>query len=209
MLRAFEAFLKSRCREGIFSETQLPRVRSSWLLGEYPKPDDPGHVTIYKKGDERKGGDAMSIFPTKKVLVALDGSEESTLAAKTAADIAEKTGSELHVVHVRNAPMYIDPSTERVRRLADVEEAVRREAQEFLDSQVKQIQDAGGTVARAHIRLGTPVAEIVNLADGIEAGLIVMGSRGMGGIRRLLLGSVSDGVVRHAHCPVQVVRKVK
>ncbi len=149
----------------------------------------------------------MSIFPTK-VLVALDGSEESTLAAKTAAELAEKTGSELHVVHVRTAPMYIDPSTERVRRLADVE-AVRREAQEFLDSQVQQIQDAGGTVARAHIRLGTPVAEIVNLADAIEAGLIVMGSRGMGGIRRLLLGSVSDGVIRHAHCPVQVVRKVK
>ena len=48
--------------------------------------------------------------------------------------------------------------------------------------------------------------EIVALAEEIEAGLIVMGSRGQGGIRRALMGSVSDAVVRHAHCPVLVVR---
>jgi nucleotide-binding universal stress UspA family protein len=48
--------------------------------------------------------------------------------------------------------------------------------------------------------------EIVALAEHMEAGLIVMGSRGQGGIRRALIGSVSDAVVRHAHCPVLVVR---
>jgi nucleotide-binding universal stress UspA family protein len=145
----------------------------------------------------------MSIFPTK-VLAALDGSEEASLAARTAADIAEKTGSELHLVHVRRVPAYIDPSIGRERHLANVTESVRKE---FLDAQVEQIQDAGGTVARAHVRLGPPVEEIVGLADEIEAGLVVMGSRGMGGLRRLLLGSVSDGVSRHAHCTVMIVRK--
>jgi hypothetical protein len=45
------------------------------------------------------------------------------------------------------------------------------------------------------------VPEIVALAEEIGAGLIVMGSRGLGGIRRALMGSVSDSVVRHAHCP--------
>jgi nucleotide-binding universal stress UspA family protein len=49
--------------------------------------------------------------------------------------------------------------------------------------------------------------EIVGLAEEIGAGLIVMGSRGLGGIRRALMGSVSDLVVRHAHCPVLVVRE--
>jgi nucleotide-binding universal stress UspA family protein len=44
------------------------------------------------------------------------------------------------------------------------------------------------------------------LAEEIGAGLIVIGSRGRGGIRRALMGSVSDSVVRHAHCPVMVVR---
>ena len=149
----------------------------------------------------------MSILPTK-ILVATDGSEEATLAASTAADIAQKTESELHVVHVRGMSVYIDPSTETTRVVhGAAEETARREAQETLDAQVEQIEAAGGKVAQTYVRLGRPVEEIVILADEIDAGLVVVGSRGLGGIRRLLLGSVSDGVVRHAHCPVLVVRK--
>jgi nucleotide-binding universal stress UspA family protein len=55
--------------------------------------------------------------------------------------------------------------------------------------------------------MGDTAREIVHLAEDIEAGLVVMGSRGRGGIRRTLMGSVSDSVVRHAHCPVLVVRE--
>jgi nucleotide-binding universal stress UspA family protein len=55
--------------------------------------------------------------------------------------------------------------------------------------------------------MGDAAMEIVHLAEDIEAGLVVMGSRGRGGIRRALMGSVSDSVVRHAHCPVLVVRE--
>ena len=62
-------------------------------------------------------------------------------------------------------------------------------------------------MAQAHLRVGRPEAEITALAEEIGAGLIVVGSRDLGGIRRSLLGSVSDSVVRHAHCPVFVVRK--
>jgi nucleotide-binding universal stress UspA family protein len=50
---------------------------------------------------------------------------------------------------------------------------------------------------------------IVDLAEELEIGLIVMGSRGLGGARRALMGSVSNSLVRHAHCPVMVVRKEK
>jgi nucleotide-binding universal stress UspA family protein len=135
--------------------------------------------------------------------------EEATLAAKTAADIAQKTDSELHIVHARPVPVYIDPATDRVRDVRGAEETVKGEAQQLLDTQVEQIKAAGGTVAEAHVRLGRPPQEIVNLADKIDAGLIVVGSRGLGGITRALMGSVSDAVVRHAHCPVLVVRKEK
>lgn len=149
----------------------------------------------------------MSILPTK-ILLATDGSEEATLAARTAADIAQKTDSELHVVHVKGASVYIDPSTERARVLhGAAEETAKREAQEMLDAQVEQIEAAGGKVAQTYVRLGRPAEEIIILADEIDAGLLVVGSRGLGGIRRLLLGSVSDSLVRHAHCPVLVVRK--
>ena len=55
--------------------------------------------------------------------------------------------------------------------------------------------------------MGEAAAEIVDLAEELGAGLVVVGSRGLGGIRRALMGSVSDSVVRHAHCPVLVVRR--
>jgi len=65
------------------------------------------------------------------------------------------------------------------------------------------------TLAQAHLVEGGVPQEIVGLAEEIGAGLIVMGSKGGGGIRRALMGSVSDSVVRHAHCPVMVVRPEK
>jgi nucleotide-binding universal stress UspA family protein len=64
-------------------------------------------------------------------------------------------------------------------------------------------------VAGAHLRMGEVALEIVALAEELQADLIVMGSRGLGGVRRALMGSVSDSVVRHAHCPVLVVRPEK
>jgi nucleotide-binding universal stress UspA family protein len=73
---------------------------------------------------------------------------------------------------------------------------------------VRKVEEAGGTVAGAHLRTEERRDQaIVHLADELGAGLIVMGSRGLGGIRRALMGSVSDSVVRHAHCPVMVVRR--
>src|SRR5215217_1038920 len=155
----------------------------------------------------------MSIFPAK-ILLAIDGSEEAALAARTAADIAQKTGSELHVVHARlMLPWTGYPAAGTLTGGAvDAEDARERVAQ-WLEDQVDRIEAEGGNVAQAHLRLGRPeegiitvAEEIVSLAEEKGAGLIVVGSRGLGGIRRALIGSVSDSVVRHAHCPVLVVR---
>ena len=153
----------------------------------------------------------MSIFPTK-ILLATDSSEEAGLAANTAADIARVFGSELHVVHVEEYPAeliaaygpftYID--VEAVQTM--IEEA-ESEARKVLDEQVRHVEEAGGSVTRSYLRQGWPPQEIVKLAEEIGAGLIVMGSRGLGGMKRTLMGSVSDSIVRHAHCPVLVVRK--
>ena len=94
----------------------------------------------------------------------------------------------------------------------DAAERLRREArkerqEEMLDERVERIREAGGSVAQTHIREGETAAEIVTLAEELEAGLITIGSRGLGGVRRALMGNVSDSVVRHAHCPVMVVRQ--
>jgi len=77
----------------------------------------------------------------------------------------------------------------------------------MLDAEVERVRSAGGTVAQAHLMMGEPAREIIHLAEDLGAGLVVMGSRGRGGIRRTLMGSVSDSMVRYAHCPVLVVRE--
>ena len=139
------------------------------------------------------------IFPTR-ILLATDGSEEAMLAASAAAELSQATGSELHVVTVGPFLTTALASTE--------EEPARmaREARRTLDEQVRSIESGHGTVAQAHLRLGGAAEEIVALSEDVGAGLVVMGSRGRGGIRRALMGSASERVVRHAHCPVMVVR---
>ncbi len=155
----------------------------------------------------------MSIFPTKVVL-AIDGSEEASRAAEAAVELCEKTGSELHVVHV-GEDFYLTAVSDldmiaqiRVaQEYAESEANFEQIAREVLDAEVEKVEAAGGTVAQAHLRVGRADVEIVDLAGEIEAGLVVLGSRGLGGVKRALMGSVSYSVVRHAHCPVLVVRR--
>ena len=68
------------------------------------------------------------------------------------------------------------------------------------------MKTAGGNVAGSYLRMGEVDLEIVSLARELEADMIVMGCRGRGRIRRAIEGSVSDAVIRHAPCPVLVVR---
>ena len=144
----------------------------------------------------------MSIFPTH-ILLATDGSPHADLAAGVAVDLARSTGSRLHVVAVgRTFPAAVYDEYAESRS-----EDLRREAQEVLDEQVRKIEESGGNVAVGHLKMNEKRDEaIVHLAEDIDAGMIVIGSRGFGGMRRALMGNVADSVVRHAHCPVLVVR---
>jgi nucleotide-binding universal stress UspA family protein len=159
----------------------------------------------------------MSIFPTR-ILLAIDGSEDAAHATEVAVELSKKTDSELHVVYVGkdaySAALIYPEATNPVWVEQEdpvlIEELGRQFeqiARQTLDAEVEKVRAAGGTVAQAHLRMGTPAAEIVDLAEELSVGLVVTGSRGLGGIRRALTGSVSDSVVRHAHCPVLVVRK--
>ena len=145
----------------------------------------------------------MKIFPAK-ILLATDGSEEAELAARTAIDLAQRTGSELHVVYVERVPNFLDgPGTIGYDNL--LYDRYEEQAREVLRKLLWRVQVAGGAVAGSHLRMGGVAEEVVSLAEELGVGLIVMGSRGHGGIRRALMGSVSASVVRHAHCPVMIV----
>jgi nucleotide-binding universal stress UspA family protein len=149
----------------------------------------------------------MSIFPAE-ILLATDGSEGANLAAGTAAEIAAGTDSELYLVTVFQKSAIVYPYYE-VRFPEAAERYLRRareEIQKVLDEQAERIRKSGAEVAGANLKTGEPVAEIVALAEDMGVGLIVLGSRGLGGVRRALVGSVSTGVLRHAHCSVLIVR---
>jgi len=142
----------------------------------------------------------MSIFPTA-ILLATDGSREGELAATTAVGLAKSTNSELHVVHVGEFLPTMLAQTEEEPAQPE------REAREQLDEQLRRIEEAGGTVKEVHLRLGRADEGIVDVAHELGAGFIVMGSRGHSRMRWALMGSVSDSVVRHTHCPVTIVRE--
>lgn len=134
-----------------------------------------------------------------KILLAGEGSEDAALAAKAAVDIARKTGSELHVVHAWHSV----PST---RFDSYIRAQLEQEAQQVLAEQVEGIKGDGGDVAEAHLREGPAADEILDLAEEIGADLIVIGSRGLGPVKRVVLGSVSEGLIHHASRPVLVLR---
>ena len=140
----------------------------------------------------------------KRILLATDSSEEVELATRVAVELANSSGSELHLVYVK--PLPVTPPYPEVLDWREDLERAEREARRLLDEQVTKVEEAGGAVDGIHLREERPPAEeIVALAEELGADLIVVGRRDRGQIRRALAGSVSDSVVRHARCPVLVV----
>ena len=144
--------------------------------------------------------------PEPRVLLATDGSEEAVRAARTAVALADELGAELHVVYVGHLPPAFYESMGAVTLDRELEDRMRRRADEVararLEEQVQSIAADGGKVAQAHARIGRPDAQIVGLAEELDADLIVVGSKSMRGRGRYLLGSVAAKVSHHAPCSV-------
>jgi nucleotide-binding universal stress UspA family protein len=152
-------------------------------------------------------GDQGGVDLTGPIVLAVDGSEEAKMAARAAAKLSAGTGSEVHVIYVLPSPerLYSHHSYSEEMKESLLEQ-VRTEARTFLDEQARGVGSGGGAVAQTYLATGRPDEEIVELAEEVGAGMVVIGSRGLGGISRALLGGVSESVSRHAHCPVMVVR---
>lgn len=146
----------------------------------------------------------MNVSPDR-ILLATDGSPDAALAARRAAGLAKAFGSELHVVHVVpvSDPYYLADEDVEGPSLYEEDE---KQARRLLDREVARIEGMGAGVEKAHLKIGEPDAEIVALGEEIDADTIVLGSRGLGPLARMPVGSVARSVVSHAHCPVLVVR---
>lgn len=144
----------------------------------------------------------------KNVLVPVDGSEKSALAALHAAELASKLGgSELFLLHVvPSLPPYIDISPDRLNKIQqEIIDELYKQGKVIL-SKVKDDLAAYGLNIHTDITVGHPADEIIKKAREINSELVVMGSRGLGEIKGILMGSVSNRVTKHACCPVLVVR---
>lgn len=135
------------------------------------------------------------------ILVAVDGSKYADAAFDVAIDVAQKYGSKLIVLHV------FQGSTGTGTLVSGVEEDANRSAgQEIMKSYERKLESKDFRKARLLLKKGDAAHRIIETASSEGVELVVLGSRGRGGFKGLLLGSVSHKVTNHVGCPVLIVR---
>ncbi len=143
-----------------------------------------------------------------KILLATDGSKFSNKAVDYGLDMAKKLGADvlaLYVISLKHFEMYALGHHDDITGYEDENLRMRKEGEDALDYVAAGARERGVSLERRIVR-GYPADEIMKAAKGEGAGLIVVGNLGRTGIERMLLGSVSEEVVRKAPCPVLVVR---
>jgi len=147
--------------------------------------------------------------PIRQILVPVDFSEPSRAALDYAATLARAFGATLDVLHVWETPSFAPRGSDVVSVGAgelSLDDLIRRNAGEALDAFVEEARKRGIGVRAARAERGLAAHAIVDAAKIGNYDLIVIGTHGRTGLPRVLLGSVAENVVRHAHCPVLSVR---
>jgi nucleotide-binding universal stress UspA family protein len=140
----------------------------------------------------------------KSILFPTDFSHCNDAALKYASALAAEANATLHIVYVHDVRDLNAAAGEPSYVYASAWEDERRNASQRL----KKVVPAAATVTYSHHCLtGAPVTEIVAFAEENKIDLIVMASHGRTGVSRLLMGSVAEGVMRKAPCPVLIVRQ--
>lgn len=149
------------------------------------------------------------LFPCK-ILLGVDDSEESTLAAAAAVELSMQTGSELHVAAVGSVKAFHAAPEVVWERGAwsAIEDEARARAKRVLGRHIREIEESGGDVAAEHLLIGQPVDEIIRLRERLGAGLVIIGDRKPGLVKRSLTRSISEEIVRLASCDVLVVHDI-
>jgi len=141
----------------------------------------------------------------RSILVPVDGSKGANSAAAFATTLALATGAELTLLHVFDNPSAACIGLRQLPQ-AEFDQTIQRVAQGSFDAAREAIAEVGTPTVHTKVTLGDPGKEIVAIATSDRFDLVVMGTRGLSPMKELLLGSVSETVMRHAPCPVTVVR---
>jgi nucleotide-binding universal stress UspA family protein len=167
----------------------------------------PGDYVQAEGGKDREGfltfrgnqGTAMSWLPKNRVIVPVDFSENSLSAVDTALQLVAKP-EDVTVVHVLQDMSPLEPG--ETWNTIDAQTRIRH----AMTALRERLQGDAYARVTFDVLLGDPGHEIADLAEREKAELIVLPSHGRRGLRRLLIGSVAERVVRLAHCPVLVLR---
>jgi nucleotide-binding universal stress UspA family protein len=137
------------------------------------------------------------------IVVGTDGSDPAERAVREAIGIAARDGAKLHIVTAFPDPAMFQ---ERIATGATPVDVNLRDVAESVA--MRHVHDANekGVEVETHAREGNPAEAILDTANEVKADLIVVGNRGLSGIKRFLLGSVSQKVSEHADCNVMIVR---
>jgi nucleotide-binding universal stress UspA family protein len=138
----------------------------------------------------------------QKIVLAVDGSEHALSAARVAGDLARAMHSEYLWVVVVYDPISIYLGEPNLQQVLSSELA---KAESIFQLAIEAIGQIPGKISK-EILEGSPAEQIINVANVRKSELIVMGSRGLGKLAGLVLGSQSQKVVSHAPCPVMIVR---
>ncbi|MFI5041788.1 MAG: universal stress protein [Acidimicrobiales bacterium] len=143
----------------------------------------------------------------ERVVVGTDGSDTAAEAVRQAAELAKLCGARLHIVHVFQpvsaiATMGADAGAAAVA--AGLPEAAERHASEVLE-RAAQAGTRIGVDVEAHLHTGDPANALIETAKKVDADLVVVGNKGMSGVRRFVLGSVPNKLSHHAPCSLLIV----
>lgn len=138
----------------------------------------------------------------ERLLIPVDGSDGARRAAERGFELAGQLGSDVHVIGVVETGVL--GSIRLPGDAASAKDAFTQEMRGIVDRTCEAAEERGLS-ATAEIRTGVPVTEILEYVDEIDADLVVMGSRGRGGLGRVMLGSVTEGVTRYGDIDVLVV----
>jgi nucleotide-binding universal stress UspA family protein len=146
----------------------------------------------------------------KKILVAIDKSGYKDKTTAYAITLAKSLGAELTVIHVIGKSSLGATADVlgyyRGGKLKAFQEALKKDAEKLLDRVVQAGEDEG-VVVHQQVMIGSPIKKIIlDYAKNHKMDLIVIGTKGMTGIEKFLMGSVANDVVAYAHCPVLAVR---
>jgi nucleotide-binding universal stress UspA family protein len=139
----------------------------------------------------------------KEILVPIDFTETSERALDYAVELAQKLGAKITVMHAYELPIYGFPDGALVASV-DVATRISQASQEGLQGALDKRKNCGVAMS-AILRDGPPADEIASVADAIGADLVVLGTHGRRGLRRAIMGSVAEEVIRACRCPVLTI----